>query len=690
MTLAAALLGARSIAAQSPAVAAEPPSQVTFTKDVAPIVFQHCATCHRPGQLAPFNLLTYNDVRLHARQIAVVTESRFMPPWKPSSGDVQFADERRLTDREIEIFQEWLTGGLPEGDLRDLPPAPVFASEWHLGPPDLVVTMPEPFDVPADGTDVFRNIVLPVPLATRRYVAAMEFRPGNARVLHHARILVDESDASRWRDAQDPGPGFGGMDAPEAHFPDGHFLGWAPGKLPKRESLPWPIAPGTDLVIQMHLRPTGKPERVQASIGLYFSDVPPVATPVMLRLGSRTIDIPPGVSDYTVRDSYTLPVDAEALRIYPHAHYLARDMEVTAALPGGATKTLLHISSWDFNWQDEYEYARPVALPRGTTVSMTYTYDNSTANAHNPRTPPVRVRFGPGGTDEMGELLLQLLPSAAADFASLRADVAKKVLAGDVAGDEKLVADAPDDAPAHNALGAAYLQAGRMDDALTQFDDAIRLEPDYAVARFNIGLIAMLRGHTDDAVANLQRAVAARPGYVEAHNNLGVVLMGQGALDAAAAQFREVIRIRPESADAHYNLARALLAAGHLPEAIDHLHQTIALEPDVPGRIDDLAWILATSSDDTIRNAAEAVSLAEHAAALTGRRVPSVLDTLGAAYAAAGQYELAAQAAREAFDLASDANASDLANAFLKRLDLYRQRKPYRDAAGAPGNPGAK
>jgi tetratricopeptide (TPR) repeat protein len=429
----------------------------------------------------------------------------------------------------------------------------------------------------------------------------------------------------------------------------------------------------------MHLRPTGKPERIQASIGLYFSDAPPVATPVMLRLGSRTIDIPPGVSDYTVHDSYTLPIDAAALRIYPHAHYLARDMAVTAALPGGATKTLLHISNWDFNWQDEYEYAQPVALPRGTTVSMTYTYDNSAANPHNPRTPPVRVRFGPGGTDEMGELLLQLLPSSAADFASLRADVAKKVLAGDVTGDEKLAADAPDDAQAHNTLGAAYLQAGRVDDALTQFDDAIRLEPDYAIARFNLGLIAMMRGSVGDAEANLQRAIAARPDYAEAHNNLGVVLMGQGTSDAAVAQFREVIRIRPESADAHYNLARALLAAAHLPDAVDQLHRAIALEPDVPARIDDLAWILATSSDDAIRNPAEAVSLAEHAAALTGRAVPSVLDTLGAAYASAGQYELAAQAAREAFDLASDRNDSDMASAFLKRLDLYRQRKPYRE-----------
>ena len=254
----------------------------TFSKDVAPIVFKNCAMCHRPGELAPFNLLTYDDVKQHARQIATVTKSRFMPPWKPepSESGMAFQGERRLTEAEIQTLQRWVDAGTPEGDRRDLPPAPAFPSTWHLGEPDLVVTMPEPFDVPADGKDVFRNIVLKVPTTALRYVQAIEFRPGNPRVLHHARVLVDETDASRWRDAQDPGPGFGGMEAPEAHFPDGHFLGWAPGKLAAKEALPWPLAPGTDLVIQMHLRPTGKPERLQASVGLYFSDKPPAASPV--------------------------------------------------------------------------------------------------------------------------------------------------------------------------------------------------------------------------------------------------------------------------------------------------------------------------------------------------------------------------------------------------------------------------
>ena len=648
-------------------------------------MFQQCSTCHRPGELGPFSLLTYDDVRQHARQIATLTKNHVMPPWKPEPpepGGVPFVGERRLTDQQVQTFQQWADEGAIEGDRRDLPPAPAFASTWHLGPPDLVVTAPEAFDVPADGKDVFENLVVRVPLTTRRYVQAVEFRPGNPRVVHHARILVDETDGSRWRDSQDPGPGFAGMEAPEAHFPDGHFLGWAPGKLASRESLPWLLATGADLVIQMHLRPTGKPERVQPSIGLYFTDTPPASAPVMLRLGSRTIDIPAGEPNYVVNDSYVLPADVSVLRVYPHSHYLARDMSVSAKLPDGTTKSLLHIASWDFNWQDEYEYTRPIVLPRGTTVSMRFTYDNSAANPHNPHAPPVPVRWGANATDEMSELLLQLLPAAVDDFAALRSDVTKKTLAGELAGDEKRVADAPGDIQAHNSLGVAYFQMGRLDDALKQLNTVIRLEPDHAVAHFNVAVIAMLQGRLDEATAQLQRALAVRPDYAEAHNNLGILLMRRGSLDPAIAQFREVVRIHPEGSGAHYNLARALLAGGHMADAVGHFRQAIASRPDDPLMLDDLSWILATSTDEAVRNPKEAVALAEHAAELTGRKNPSVLDALAAAYAAGGQYDQAAQAAREAFDLASAANASEMSVEILKRLDLYRARKPYRDASG--------
>jgi tetratricopeptide (TPR) repeat protein/mono/diheme cytochrome c family protein len=662
--------------AQSPAAAVQSRTP-TFSRDVAPIVFANCVTCHRPGELAPFSLLTYGDARQHATQIAAVTKSRFMPPWKPEHGDIAFAGERRLTDAQIQTLDRWAQAGAPEGNASDLPKPPVFDSAWHLGTPDLVVTMPDALDVPAAGVDVFRNVVLKVPLTKQRFVQAVEFHPGNARVLHHARILVDETDASHWRDLDDPGPGFGGMDAPEAHFPDGHFIGWAPGKLASKESLPWPMAAGTDFVVQMHLRPTGKPERIQASIGLYFSDTPPSAAPVMLRLGSRAIDIPAGTASYQIDDAYTLPVDVDVLRVYPHAHYLGRSISLTAKLPDGSARDLLRITDWDFNWQDEYQYASPVALPKGTIVSTKYVFDNSAANPRNPHHPPVRVRFGPDATDEMCELLLQVVPKDAASFAVLRSDVTKRTLLADIAGDEKRVADNPDDPQAHDALGVEYFHVGRVDDAVKELNATLRIKPDHAVANFNISLIEMTQGRFDAAVAHLRKAIAVRPDYAEAHNNLGILLTRQGSTDAAAAEFRDVLRIHPDSSDAHYNLGRILLGTGRTAEAIGHFRAAILTKPDVPSMLDDLSWILSTSPDPKIRNPKEAITLAEHAAALTGRRNPSVLDTLGAAYAADGHFEQAAQAARAAFDLASDANALDEAGEFLKRLDLYRKGQPY-------------
>jgi tetratricopeptide (TPR) repeat protein len=678
----AAIGGVAIVAALvSPSARAQASPTVTFGKDVAPVLYANCVTCHRPGELAPFSLLTYADAKPHAKQMAAVTASRFMPPWKPETGGERFAGERHLSDAEIRLFQRWADEGAPEGNTTDLPPAPVFESAWHLGPPDLVVTMPEAVDVPADGKDVFRNIVLEVPLSTPRYVQALEFHPGNGRVLHHARILVDETDASHWRDLDDPGPGFGGMDAPEAHFPDGHFLGWAPGKLGSKESLPWPLAPGTDFVIHMHLRPTGRPERLQASIGLYFSTTPPRAAPIMLRLGSRTIDIPAGDASYQLTDAYTLPAAVTVLRVYPHAHYLGKDIVVTAKLPDGTTKGLLHIANWDFNWQDEYQYAAPVALPKGTIVSTRYVFDNSSANVHNPHNPPVRVKFGPEATDEMCELLLQLVPADPATYALLKTDIARRTLAADIAGDEKRVADDPDDFAARNALGVEYFQIGRQDNALEQLNAALRLKPDHAVANFNISLIEMLQGHLDEAAAHLRKAIAVRRDYAEAHNNLGILLLRQGSVAPAVAEFREVLRIHPDSADAHYNLGRALVAAGQPKEGIGQLRAALAARPDAAPRIADLAWILATTPDDAIRSPKEAVTLAERAAELTSRKNASVLDTLGAAYAADGRFDDAAEAAREAFTIASDAN-SDAAPAFLQRLNLYRRRQPYLDVAG--------
>jgi Tfp pilus assembly protein PilF/mono/diheme cytochrome c family protein len=677
---------------------------VTFTRDVAPIVFAHCAGCHRPGEAAPFSLFTYQDVKSHARLIAAVTQARYMPPWQPDSTPGVLEGDRRLDAAQIDILRRWMEEGTVEGDASDLPPVPTFTSAWRLGPPDLVVSMPAAFTVPASGKDVFRNFVLPVPLTERKYVRAMEFRPGNARVLHHARILLDDTGETRRVDARDAEAGFPGMDVPGAHFPDGHFLGWAPGKRAAEEAFPWPIEPGTDLIVQMHLKPSGREESVQASVGLYLTDVPPPATPVMVRLGSKTIDIPSGDAGYEVADRYVLPADVRVTSIYPHAHYLAKDMRVTARRPDGRVETLLHIPDWNFNWQDEYVYRQPWLLEKGTTVVMRYTYDNSAGNAHNPNQPPRRVRFGPETTDEMGELLLQVLPRNVDELGTIRTSVARKNLMTDLAGEEKRIRDEPTDYETRNALGVVYMQVGREPDALTQFDEALRIAPDYPLAHYNLAVIAMHEGRIDEAVAHFRQALAARPDYAEAlnnlgvlyestgrvdeafvqylaaiaarpshagaHNNLGRVLLARGQVDEAAAHFEAALRTSPENGDALYNLGRARLAAGAPRDAVQYWHRALVAKPDSVTILADFAWLLA--SEPAVRNVPEAIALAERANGLAAGANPVVLNVLAATYAADGRFDLAARVGQQALERALASHDETLAEDIRRRLNMYQ------------------
>ncbi len=687
------------------------PTPVTFNRDVVPILYEHCAACHRPGEAGPFSLLTYEDARQRARLIVAAVTSHVMPPWQPEAEGGEFSGERRLSAAEIDTLTRWVDDGVLEGEASERRTLPVFTAGWQLGTPDLIIAMPDGFTVPADGPDVFRNFVVPIPLAQRRFVRGLEFRPGNPRVLHHARMLLDDTGDIRHLDEQEEGPGFGGMDVPGARFPDGHFRGWAPGKRPAREAYPWPLEPGNDLVIQMHLKPSGRPEVVQASVGLYFTDAPPQTTPIMLRLGSKTIDIPAGSTDYEVIDRFTLPTDVLALSIYPHAHYLAREMLVLARKPNGTADTLLRIANWDFNWQDEYTYAQPVALSRGTTIEMRYRYDNSAANPRNPSQPPGRVRFGSQTRDEMGELLVQVLPRSADGFAPLRAQVARKNLLTDVAGEEKRVADVPDDAETRNALGVAYVQLGRIADAVTQIEASLRTDPGLAMAHYNMGVIAMGEGQPAEAIRRFERAIESRRDYAEAHNNLGVVLessgragdaerhyraallsrpnhagahnnlgrllLSRGAVSDAMAEFRASLRTRPENADALYNLGRAHVAANQPREAVQQWRRAVAARPDSLVFSLDLAWMLATNPD--VLNPVEAMRLAEAANTATKRSNPAALDVLAAAYAADGRLDLAARTAQLALQRALALKNNVLAAEIRQRLMQYQ--------AAARGNP---
>ena len=388
---------------------------VTFTHDIAPILYRHCALCHHAGATAPFSLLTYRDASRRAALIAKVTASRYMPPWKPVEGYGHFRGARRLSESEIETIRRWADAGAPEGDRAQLPPAPEFPAGWQLGEPDLTAQMPQPFRVPADGPDLYECFVIPLRAPQDRWVRAVQFRPGNAQVVHHALMFLDPMHTAQRRGAHYPCFGTPGF------LPSGGLGGWTPGtraiEMPPGTAIR--LHQGSDLIVQIHFHPTGKPEAVRASIGLYFAARPPARHLLDLPLVSRRIDIPPGASAYKASDYFTLPVDVDAVGIIPHAHYLCRDMKGWAILPGGRKRWLIWIRDWDFNWQEQYHYAAPVRLPAGTRLEMEFTYDNTEANPHNPNHPPRRVVWGPGSADEMAGLHVQAIPVRNADLEEL-------------------------------------------------------------------------------------------------------------------------------------------------------------------------------------------------------------------------------------------------------------------------------
>lgn len=384
----------------------------TFNRDIAPILYRQCATCHHPGEVAPFSLLTYQDAARRARTIAAVTETHFMPPWKADPGNEPFANERRLSDHEIALIREWSAAGAPEGDAVDKPLPPKFADGWRAGRPDQVLTMPQKTVVPADGPDMYRCFVLPRSADADIHVRGIEFRPGNRRVVHHALVFLDSSGAARKLAAgsRDGGyPCFGGP----GFQPSGMIAGWAPGASPSLDppDMAQTIGKGTDIVVQLHYHPTGKLEEDQSSLGLTLSG-PPTRGRANVMVFGRRIDIPAGDANYVVRSSVVLPRDVEVIAITPHAHYLGKDLKVEAHLPDGTVAPLIRIRDWDFNWQGQYRYSTPLHLPKGTRVELEYVYDNSDRNPQNPSSPPVRVTWGEETRNEMAlAFLAVVLPS---------------------------------------------------------------------------------------------------------------------------------------------------------------------------------------------------------------------------------------------------------------------------------------
>ena len=549
----------------------------TFAQDVAPILFRHCAPCHHPGGAGPFPLLTFADAKKRARQIVKVTSSRYMPPWPPERGLGRFVgeDERRLSDGQIATLAAWQRAGSPEGDPSVLAPRPAFATGWQLGTPDLVLTAPAAFILPAEGSDTFWNLVFPASVDRTRYVRALEILPGNKQVVHHANVIVDRSRMGRALDAKTPDVGFPGMDievVSDTFEPDSHFLFWKPGTpaAPEPADMAWRLEPSTDLILNMHLQPSGRQERIQPSLGLYFTDTAPSRTPMLLQLEhDGALDIPAGERAFEVRDELELPADVQVLGLYPHAHFLGKVVEGTARLPDGTTRWLIRIPDWDLNWQAVYQLAAPLDLPKGTVLSMRWIYDNSVDNGRNPHAPPRRVRAGNRSSDEMAHLWVQVLPRHPSDRLALQEALMRARLA-----------KYPGDFVALANLGAALQSAGRLEEAIATLRQAVQARPGHAAARNNLGTAWLAAGRADEAVAEFSRSLRADPTYLDAAYNLGTTLLARGRAGEATRFLEQVVRTQPEDGQAWAALGGARALTGRFDAALTAFEHAVSLRPD--------------------------------------------------------------------------------------------------------------
>ncbi len=378
-------------------------SKPTYTHDVAPILRSNCVQCHRPGQVGPFALETYEQARKRADDIVNVTTERLMPPWKPAADfGPTLKHSKALTVDEIATLAKWAATDATEGNAADLGPAPVFTDDWALGTPDLIVQTPEDFEIPAQGEDIYRCFVIPTNLPDDKYISAIEYHPGNRKIVHHVLGYVDVSGGAKIKDEREKGPGYMCFSGPGVPT-HGDLGGWAPGVMPSflPEGVGRSLPKKADLVVQVHYHPSGKPEIDRTTVGLYFSKKPIRQTlhwNAALNIGMK---LPAGQANTEIKANWQVPVDVVALGVAPHMHLLGHDMTMTATLPDGKTLDLIQIKDWDFDWQNNYWFDRPINLPKGSTLRVVAHFDNSTANPRNPKNPPVDVKWGEGTTDEM-------------------------------------------------------------------------------------------------------------------------------------------------------------------------------------------------------------------------------------------------------------------------------------------------
>ncbi|HLF94264.1 MAG TPA: redoxin domain-containing protein [Planctomycetota bacterium] len=378
--------------------------EVTFAKHVAPILNRSCVSCHRPGQVGPFSLETYEQAKAWSVEIKSYTETRQMPPWKPMTNHGVYYNERRLADEEIATLSKWHDNGAPMGDPKDLPPPPKFKDGWMLGVPDAVLKAEAGFELPAKGRDEYRCYVLQNPFDEDKWVTGVEYQPGNPRSVHHIIGYLDQSGQSERRDSADPAPGYRSNGSGPGILPSGSLAGWAPGNMPRMlpEGTARLLRKGERIVLETHYHKTGRAEKDEgAQVALYVAKTPVVKQVQVHMMANVLLRIAPGEANYKLGLTYTVPGDVHALDVMPHMHLIGKEMSVVATFPDGTKKDLVIIKDWDFGWQETYQFKEPMAFPKGTKIRMDARYDNSENNPNNPSHPPKLVRWGEQTTDEM-------------------------------------------------------------------------------------------------------------------------------------------------------------------------------------------------------------------------------------------------------------------------------------------------
>lgn len=400
------------------AVAVETP---TWSSDVARIIYANCTSCHRSGEIAPFPLVTYENVSDVAYSVKRAVQEREMPPWPPAKGHGTFVGNRSLSDDDIETITKWVDGGMPAGDLAAAPKPPTFPEGSQLGTPDLVLTMNETWTVQSNNKDVYRFFVLPTKLLQDRSVKAIEFRPGNASVVHHVLYFLDTTGTARKKDAEDPLPGYSGFGDPGFESAVS-FLGWVPGAQTRfyPPTIGSAMYKNSDLVIQIHYAPSETEQTDRSHVNVFFHSADEVRQVQEFAISPRQLvagqqfQIPANkVQSFTT--TFTIPYEISVVGVAPHMHLLGKNCRAYATSPKGDTIRLISVPQWDFHWQGGYTFKNPVRVPRGSKLFYEATYDNTMNNLENPNNPPKLVRWGESTTDEMLLCYFHWLPYQAGD-----------------------------------------------------------------------------------------------------------------------------------------------------------------------------------------------------------------------------------------------------------------------------------